>query len=99
MMHLCFENEKPPVQLRRECEELYLSWGATISYISLLYQSHWTLGQLTSKSDAEAFDSSHLLRAIKKLMQEDIFIVAWMQQKKIIQFPKTVLLEIPLFQD
>lgn len=88
MMYLCSENEKPPVQLRRECEELYLSWGATISYISLLYQSHWTLGQLTSKSDAEAFDSSRLLRAIKKLMQEDIFIVTWTQQKKSSSFQR-----------
>lgn len=49
MMHLCVEYEKVPVQLRREWEELYLSWWTTISYSSLHYQNHWTLGQSTSQ--------------------------------------------------
>lgn len=57
-------------------------------------------GSLHHKRGAEAFDASHLLRTRKKLMQENIFIVALMQQQQqIIQLPKTLLLEISLFQN
>lgn len=55
------------MQLRRECEELYLSWWATAATSACRVRDIGFWGSLHHKRDAEAFDTSHLLRAKKKL--------------------------------